>query len=490
MRFTHIAALLLATLALSAAVEKENGVLVLNGDNFESEVSKAKFMVVEFYAPWCGHCKKLAPEYEQAAATFAREGIDVVLAKVDATEDNNRAISSKYEVRGYPTLKIFRGNTANPEPYEGPRDAAGIVNYLKKRTGPAVKDLGSDEKVLTRTIEANRVVVVGFFRTPLTASKAYEHFTTAANSLRDDFEFVSVTDDAIAEKYGAKVPGMILFKKFDEKKVVFEGEMISSDALRSFAVEAGRPWAIRAYEDAVDQSDIDRAMSSEEIKMILFINGGDRNRANMYTKRASTVAKGYKGKAIFIVADGVRGAGNIRPDIFGLSGKVSELPYLVALDSKNNIKYVNPNTEEKVYKAAAIREFTDAVIEGDVEAFLKSEEEPADNDGPVKVVTGKTFNDIVMDEEKDVLIEMYAPWCGHCKQLAPTYEKLGEKFAKDNDVVIAKIDATANDIPVPSLQARGYPTLKFVTKKNKVIDYSGERTLEEFSSFIKKNKSK
>lgn len=61
---------------------------------------------------------------------------------------------------------------------------------------------------------------------------------------------------------------------------------------------------------------------------------------------------------------------------------------------------------------------------GKLEKVIKSEDAPADNSGPVKVVTANTFDDIVFSG-KDVLIEFYAPWCGHCKSLAPTYEKVG-----------------------------------------------------------------
>ena len=60
---------------------------------------------------------------------------------------------------------------------------------------------------------------------------------------------------------------------------------------------------------------------------------------------------------------------------------------------------------------------------GKLEKVVKSEDPPADNLGPVKVVTAKTFDDVVFSGN-DVLIEFYAPWCGHCKSLAPTYEKV------------------------------------------------------------------
>lgn len=91
--------------------------------------------------------------------------------------------------------------------------------------------------------------------------------------------------------------------------------------------------------------------------------------------------------------------------------------------------------------------FVTDFLDGKLEPYLKSEPIPATQDDAVKVVVAKNFDEIVNDEGKDVLIEFYAPWCGHCKSLAPKYEELATKLAKEEDIVIAKMDATANDVP-------------------------------------------
>ena len=71
--------------------------------------------------------------------------------------------------------------------------------------------------------------------------------------------------------------------------------------------------------------------------------------------------------------------------------------------------------------------FLKSYLAGDIKPKIKSEPVPASQDGPVTAVVGENFDEIVMDESKDVLIEFYASWCGHCKSLAPKWDELGEK---------------------------------------------------------------
>ena len=128
---------------------------------------------------------------------------------------------------------------------------------------------------------------------------------------------------------------------------------------------------------------------------------------------------------------------------------------------------------------------------------IKSEPIPETQEGPVTVVVAHNYNDIVLDNKKDVLIEFYAPWvsllslnltnrqCGHCKNLAPKYEQLATAYASHSDkVVIAKCDATLNDVPD---DVRGFPTIKLYPagKKDAPVEYTGDRSLESLIDFIK-----
>jgi len=103
----------------------------------------------------------------------------------------------------------------------------------------------------------------------------------------------------------------------------------------------------------------------------------------------------------------------------------------------------------------------------------------------VVILDDSNFDDIVKDETKDVLVEFYAPWCGHCKQLAPKYEQVGASFLGEPDVVIAKFDADAHKVKPGEYGVSGYPTLKFFPKNNKGgEDYTAGREVADFVGFI------
>jgi len=103
----------------------------------------------------------------------------------------------------------------------------------------------------------------------------------------------------------------------------------------------------------------------------------------------------------------------------------------------------------------------------------------------VKVVVAKNFDQIVNENDKNIFIEFYAPWCGHCKQLDPKYKKLAKSLSKNGKIVIAKMDATANDVP-PPFDVTGFPTIYFVPANDKrnPIKYEGGREVEDMKQYL------
>ncbi|KAJ9185983.1 hypothetical protein P3X46_005548 [Hevea brasiliensis] len=240
----HIS-MILAFIFLASSVFADD-VVVLTEDNFEKEVGQDRGALVEFYAPWCGHCKKLAPEYERLGASF-KKAKSVLIGKVDC--DTHKSLCSKYGVSGYPTIKWFPKGSLEPKKYEGARAAEALAEFVNSEGGTSVKI--------------------------------------------------------------AAVPSSVV------------------------------------------------------------------------------------------------------------------------------------------------------------------------------VLTPDNFDQIVLDETKDVLVEFYAPWCGHCKQLAPTYEKVATAFKLEEDVIIANLDADKYKDLAEKYGVSGYPTLKFFPKSNKGgEDYGGGRDLDDFVTLI------
>lgn len=103
----------------------------------------------------------------------------------------------------------------------------------------------------------------------------------------------------------------------------------------------------------------------------------------------------------------------------------------------------------------------------------------------VTVLTDASFDSIVLDPSKNVLVDFYAPWCGHCKKLEPIYDEVGKDFAEDEDVVIAKLDATEHPKAAKKYGIQGYPTLKYFAAGSKEpIDYNSGRDEDSFIKFI------
>ncbi|KAF5303370.1 hypothetical protein FQR65_LT08283 [Abscondita terminalis] len=369
-------------------VTLDEGVLVLTQDNFEKVINSNDFVLVEFYAPWCGHCKALAPEYVKAAKALVDKGSQIKLAKVDATEESS--LAEKFEIRGYPTLKFFK--KGNPFEYNETDDlsAETIKNFVQSFL---------DNKIKPHLL---------------------------SQDLPDDWNKEGVYT-LVASNF----------------------ESVALDPAKDVLVEFYAPWCghckqLAPIYDKVEyiKTGLKISQKNPQIKLAKIDVSIYSNIAETYTIQGLPSMKFFK-KGII-------------------------------LDYKDIC----------VFTSECIQNFVEKVLNNELEPYMKSEDLPDDWDKkPVYTLVGSNFDSVAYDTTKDVLIDFYAPWCGYCKRLEPIYEEVGKSFLNDSNVVIGKIDLTANE--VRNITIKSYPTIILFRKiDNKVIVFSKERSVLNLTNFI------
>jgi len=187
-------------------------VTVLTTENFNSIVKDSnKDVLVEFYAPWCGHCKKLAPDYEKVAQSFDGES-NVVIAKLDS--DDHKSVSSEYGVTGYPTIKFFPKDNKEGETYDGGRTPQDFVDFINRRAGTERTVGGGYSEQAGRNTELDELA---------------KEFVASPSSRKSLLDRATKVVDSLAEKAKewAKFYTLIM------KRIIEKGESFASDeALR------------------------------------------------------------------------------------------------------------------------------------------------------------------------------------------------------------------------------------------------------------------
>jgi protein disulfide-isomerase A1 len=447
-------------------------VIDLTGDSFKSTVEGEDLMLVEFFAPWCGHCKALAPEYEEAATTLKNEG-GIKLAKVDCTEHAD--LCQANNVAGYPTLKVFRHG--KDKEYTGPRKADGIVSYMKKQALPALSSITADNHA--KFIKDDKVVVVVYVDS---ASDAlFKAVNQVAENHRDDYLFGSTTDEAAIKEAGVTPPALVMYKSFDDGRVELpaaEAKSASAESITAFVKEHAVPLL-----DEVSGENYATYAQSGLPLAYLFVDPTD-SKKDAILAEITPVAKKFKGKVNFVWIDAVKYAEH------GKSLNLPEVkwPAFVVEDISKSLKY--PLDQSIDPTAASVSAHVADFVAGKITPKIKSDPVPETQDEASYTLVSSQFEEIVFDDSKDVFAEFYAPWCGHCKRLKPVWENLAELYQGQKDkLTVLKMDATTNDLPASvDFKISGFPTIKFKPAGTKTfIDYEGDRSLESLIEFVQTN---
>ncbi|KAJ6263373.1 hypothetical protein Dda_1936 [Drechslerella dactyloides] len=230
---------LLAPLA-SAMYSSNSPVIQLTSKNFNEKILKSDHAsIVEFYAPWCGHCKNLKPAYEAAAGNL--KGLAQVAA-IDCDEDANKATCAEYGIQGFPTIKSFKPKK-NGKPtiqdYQGPRNAKGIVDYALDLIPNYVTRVNSKtlEDFLQKNNETAKAIL---FTKKGVATPLYK---ALAIDFHGAITFAQVRDketDA-TELFGIeKFPTLVVLPGGSAEGVVYDGDM-KKDPMFAFFTKFAEP---------------------------------------------------------------------------------------------------------------------------------------------------------------------------------------------------------------------------------------------------------
>ncbi|KIJ70521.1 hypothetical protein HYDPIDRAFT_122452 [Hydnomerulius pinastri MD-312] len=456
--------------AADADAELPSDVLSMTQETFDSTVNPEPLILVEFFAPWCGHCKALAPHYEEAATALKENNIK--LAKVDCVDQAE--LCQAHGVQGYPTLKVFRNG--EPTDYSGPRKADGIISYMIKQSLPAVSEVTIAN--LNDFQNADNIVAIAYL--PSTTDAPAPEFSATAVKHRDDYLFGLSTDPEAAAAAGVTAPAIVVYRNFDEHKTEYPYPVSSATVkdVEDWIQELSIPLLGEVNGDTYGVYVV-----SGKPLAYLFVDPADE-KTQEYIDSLKPVASKYRGKVNFVWIDATK---------FGDHAKALNLaepkwPAFVVQDIEKQLKF--PYDQTKDVEVEAVSEMVANYIDGKLVPKLKSQPIPEAQDESVFTLVGEQFEEVVFDDSKDVFVEFYATWCGHCKRLKPTWDSLGDHFAELKDkVVIAKMEAQENDLPasVP-FRIGGFPTLKFkAAGSREFVDYDGDRALESLIAFVEEH---
>ena len=461
-----IATTLLTATIVSAATSDD--VFVANKNNFKELIGKDQLTLVKYYAPWCGHCKSMAEDFKKAATELKGKA---VLADVDATVE--KELAQEYGIRGFPTLKLFRKGEFVAD-YKGGRSKDDIVKYIDRALLPSVKEC-ADADAVTAVLKESSGKNIFFGAATDKLSTAFKKSSFSIRDLMPDtVTFASVEDVELLKSAAGEATvtkDSILLIREDGSTDVYTGE---ADDLEAWIKVGALPLLGELNRDSA-------SLYTELPKPLLILFRDPKEKDSSVMDAVKDVAGQMRssGELAFVWVNSV--------DLKSFMEHVGikEAPGVAIYQFDSDTKYAYDG--ESPPNAKSIKEWVDKFVKGEVRPTIKSEPVPEKNDGPVKVVVGDSWQSIVEDESKDVLIEQYAPWCGHCKKLEPVLEEVAKELAGVDTVVIAKMDATANDAPM-DYKPKGFPTMHFFPAgKTEGIPYESGRSKEDFIKFIKEH---
>ncbi|KAK7271915.1 hypothetical protein RJT34_28188 [Clitoria ternatea] len=445
-------------------------VLELNNENTERVVTGNEFVLVLGYAPWCPRSAELMPHFAEAATSLKELGTPLLMAKLDA--DRYPKSASFLGVKGFPTLLLFVNGTS--QPYSGGFTADDIVIWARKKTGTPVIRISSVAEA-EEFLKKYQTFLIGRF--DKFEGPDYEEFVSAAKS-DNETQFVEVSQVELAQFLYPDIKPTDHFlgivKSEPERYTAYDGAFTLNKILQfidynkfPLVTKLTEMNSIRVYSSPI------------KLQVLVFANVDDFK--NLLDP-LQDIARNFKSKIMFLYVD-INDENLAKPflTLYGL--EESKNTVVAAFDNGMSSKYLLESEPTR----SNIEEFCNKLVQGSLSPYFKSQPIPDNTEASVHVIVGKTFDDEILSSKKDVVLEVFTPWCINCEATSKQVEKLAKHYKGSTNLIFARIDASANEHP--KLQVDDYPTLLLYTANDKMdpIKLSTKSSLKELAASISKH---
>ncbi|KAG6395802.1 hypothetical protein SASPL_141931 [Salvia splendens] len=447
-------------------------VLELNTDSAKRAIEENEYVLVLGYAPWCVRSAELMPRFAEAANVLKGLGSRVLLAKIDG--DRYSKAASSIEIKGFPTLLLCVNGTSRP--YTGGFSShcrEEIVVWTRKKTGAPVVGMSSVADA-NEYLKQHSTYAVGLF--DKFEGPDYGEFVKAA-AADNEVQFLETSGAEVAKVlYPVGTPTKPFFglvKSEPEHYTSFDGHF-SSDEILHFLENNKFPLVTIMTE--LNSAKV--YSSTNKLQVYVFAEDDDLQK---FLKPLQEIAKKFNSQMMFVAVD-IREENLAKPflSLFGLED--SEDSVVVSFDYNSNSKYLL----ESDITSRNIEEFCTGLVQGTLKPYFKSQTIPDNKNASILTVAGKTFDELVLNNLANIVLEVHTPWCITCETTSKHVQKLAKHFKGLDNLVFARIDASTNEHP--KLQVEDYPTLLFypANDKSNPITLSTKSNLKDLAALINK----